>query len=182
MSGPSKETEMKSCISRINLALTALALIGLAVPGRAQQPSTQTLVPFKATAVVTSDSMLIPLTPPVAATRVSYSSGQSDLLGPFTGMAHQITRLNPDGTRLSITDGIGVWTMASGDSIFLSYSGLFLPPTTPGFYSFEKAITITGGTGRYAGASGSGILNGVSDIAKKQATVTLEGMITAPKP
>jgi hypothetical protein len=173
---------MKTCMYRGSLALTALALTGLAVPGRAQQPSALNLVPFKATAVVTSDSMMIPVSPPVAATRVSYSSGQSDLLGPFTGMAHQITRLNPDGTRLSITDGIGVWTTASGDSIFLSYSGLFLPPTTPGFYSFQKAITITGGTGRFAGASGSGVLNGVTDIAKKHATITLEGMITAPKP
>jgi hypothetical protein len=173
---------MKSCMYRVSLALTALALTGLAVPGRAQQPSTQKLMPFKATAVVTADSIMIPVNPPIAAVRVSYSSGQSDLLGPFTGIAHQLTRLNPDGTRLSITDGIGVWTTANGDSIFLSYSGLYPPPTTPGFYSFQKAITITGGTGRFAGASGSGILNGVSDIAKKQATVTLEGMITAPKP
>jgi hypothetical protein len=172
---------MKSCIYRVHLALTALALIGLALPASAQQPSAQNLIAFKATAVVTSDSMVIPLTPPVAATRVSYTSGQSDLLGPFTGMAHQINRLNPDGTRLSITDGIGVWTAANGDSIFLSYSGLYLS-VTPERISFQKAIAITGGTGRFAGASGSGILNGVGDLVKKQTTMTFEGMITAPKP
>src|SRR5215468_10982204 len=77
-----KETKLKSCIYRVSLALTALALLGLAVPGRAQQPSTQNLVPFKAAAVVTTDSIMIPLTPPIVATRVAYSSGQSDLLGP----------------------------------------------------------------------------------------------------
>jgi hypothetical protein len=172
---------MKSCIYRINLTLTALALLGLALPGRAQQPSAQNLVAFKATAVVTSDNMMIPVSPPVAATRVSYSSGQSDLLGPFTGIAHQITRLNPDGTRLAITDGIGVWTAANGDSIFLSYSGLF-GSITPEQITFQKAIAITGGTGRFAGASGSGILNGVADLVKKQTTMTFEGRITAPKP
>src|SRR5947209_19373369 len=89
-SGPSKETEMKNRMYQVSLVLTALALTGLARPASATTPD---LVPFKASAVVTSDSMVIPLTPPVAATRVSYSSGQSDLLGPFTGIAHQLTRL-----------------------------------------------------------------------------------------
>jgi hypothetical protein len=172
---------MKRCLYRVSLALTALALTGLAAPGRAQQPLVQNLVPFKAAAVVTSDSIVIPLTPPIAPTRVTYSNGQSDLLGPFTGIAHQITRLNPDGTRLSITDGTGVWTAANGDSIFLSYSGLF-PSVTPEMITFQKAIAITGGTGRFAGASGSGVLNGVVDVVKKQTTMTFEGKITAPKP
>jgi hypothetical protein len=164
------------------LALTALALLGLAGPGIAQQPLVQNLVPFKASAVVTTDSIMIPLTPPVVPTRVTYSSGQSDLLGPFTGIAHQITRLNTDGTRLAITDGIGVWTAANGDSIFLNYSGMYPPSNTPDLILFQKAIAITGGTGRFAGASGSGILNGVVDLVKKQITMTFEGKITAPKP
>jgi hypothetical protein len=158
-----------------------LGLIGLAGPASAQQNLVQNLVPFKAAAVVTTDSVMIPLTPPIVATRVSYSSGQSDLLGPFTGIAHQINRLNTDGTRLSITDGTGAWTAANGDSIFVSYSGLYLP-VTPEQITFQKAIAITGGTGRFAGASGSGILNGVGDLVKRQTTMTFEGKITAPKP
>jgi hypothetical protein len=166
---------------RSSLALTTLTLIGLTVPGMAQQPSTQNLVPFKAAAVVTTDSIMIPQTPPIVATRVAYSNGQSDLLGAFTGIAHQINRLNTDGTRLSITDGTGVWTAANGDSIFVSYSGLY-PSVTPERVSFQKAIVITGGTGRFAGASGSGILNGVGDLVKKETTMTFEGKITAPKP
>jgi hypothetical protein len=161
--------------------LAALTLTALAGPGRAQQPEAQKLVPFKAAAVVTTDSIMIPLTPPIVATRVTYSNGQSDLLGPFTGIAHQINRLNPDGTRLSITDGIGVWTAANGDSLFVSYSGLY-PSITPEMITFQKAILITGGTGRFVGASGSGVLNGVSDLVKKQTTMTFEGKITAPKP
>jgi hypothetical protein len=160
------------------LALTALALTGLARPASAATPD---LVPFKASAVVTSDSMVIPLTPPVAATRVSYSSGQSDLLGPFTGIAHQLTRLKPDGTRLSITDGLGVWTGANGDSIFFNYVGLFGTQTTPDVRTFQKAIAITGGTGRFVGASGHAVLNGVSDLVKNVTTMTVEGMITPPK-
>jgi len=164
------------------LALTALALLGLAVPGIAQQSLIQSLVPFKASAVVTTDSITIPLTPPVVPTRVTYSSGQSDLLGPFTGIAHQLTRLNTDGTRLSITDGIGVWTAASGDSVFLSYSGMYPPSSSPDVILFQKAVAITGGTGRFAGASGSGAINGVVDVVKKQITMTFEGRITAPKP
>jgi hypothetical protein len=172
---------MKNWMYRVSLTLTALALMGLALHARAAQSPTQSLIPFKASAVVTSDSIMIPLTPPIAPTRVTYSSGQSDLLGPFTGIAHQITRLHPDGTRLSITDGIGVWTAANGDSIFVSYSGMF-GPITPAQISFQKAIAITGGTGRFAGASGSGILNGVVDLVKKQTTMTFEGSITAPKP
>jgi hypothetical protein len=177
-----KETEMKNWMHRVSLTLTTLALTGLALPARAAQSSTPNLIPFKASAVVTSDSMVIPLTPPVAATRVSYSSGQSDLLGPWTGIAHQLTRLKPDGTRLSIDDGIGVWTAASGDSIFVSYVGLFGTSTTPNLLTFQKAIAITGGTGRFAGASGHAVLNGVIDLVQKQTTMTVEGMITPPKP
>jgi hypothetical protein len=176
---------MKRCHARPStapLALTALALLGLPLPGNAQQSLVQTLVPFKASAVVTTDSIMIPLTPPIVPTRVTYSSGQSDLLGPFTGIANQITHLNTDGTRLSITDGIGAWTAANGDSIFLSYSGMYPPSNSPDVILFQKAVAITGGTGRFVGASGSGTINGVVDVVKKQITMTFEGKITAPKP
>lgn len=175
---------MKNWMPRVSLALTALALSGLALTARADQSATQNLIPFKASAMVTSDSLVLPLTPPVAATRVGYSSGQSDVLGPFTGVAHQLTRLKPDGTRLSIDDGLGVWTMANGDSIFFNYVGMYGTPatTTPNILPFQKAIAITGGTGRFAGASGSAVLNGLIDLVQKQTTATVEGMITPPKP
>jgi hypothetical protein len=175
---------MKNWMYRISLTLTALVLTGLALPARAAQSSTPNLIPFKGSAVVASDSMMIPLTPPVAATRVSYSNGQSDLLGPWTGVAHQLTRLKPDGTRLAIDDGLGVWTTASGDSIFLKYVGLFGTPatTTPNLLPFQKAVAITGGTGRFEGASGNAVINGVIDLVQKTTTITVEGMITPPKP
>jgi len=173
---------MKNRMYRVSFTLTALALTGLALHARAAESPTQSLIPFKASAVVTTDSIMIPMTPPIVPTRVAYSSGQSDLLGPFTGIAHQITRLNADGTRLSITEGVGVWTAANGDSIFLSYSGMYPPSSTPDQILFQKAVAITGGTGRFAGASGSGAINGVVDVVKKQITMTFEGKITPPKP
>jgi len=51
------------------------------------------------------------------------------------------------------TSGSAVFTAANGDSLFTDISGLGTPDGD--FVSVVEAHTITGGTGRFAGASGS---------------------------
>lgn len=56
-------------------------------------------------------------------------------------------------------------TTAKGDNITANYSGSFVPTNYPFIYSYEDfTIQITGGTGRFAGATGSGVLEGTSHI------------------
>jgi hypothetical protein len=172
---------MNRCTYRVSLALTVLAVLGLTVAAVAQEPPTN-LVPFMFTYVSTGDSITIPVNPPVQPTRLLIASGQSDLLGSFTGIGHVINHLGADGTLVYTDGGVGVLTAANGDAVFFTHAGVARPPTTPGVVAVEARMTITGGKGRFVGATGSGILNTVIDFSKRQATVTFEGMITAPKP
>src|SRR5438045_2601243 len=81
-----RNRRMKNSPKYVSLALTVLSILGLAVPGRAQQasPSSVSLVPFKFTYLSAGDSITIPVNPPIQPTRIVISGGQSDLLGPFT--------------------------------------------------------------------------------------------------
>ena len=175
---------MKHCTYGVRLALTVLSVLVLAVPGRAQQTSQlpANLVPLKFTYLSVVDRITIPVNPPIQPTRIAITGGQSDLLGPFTGIAHSITHLGADGNLAYVDGGVGVLTAANGNAVFFTYAGLLRPPTTPGVLDLEDHLTITGGTGRFASATGSGVLNVVIDFSKPQAVGTFEGMITAPKP
>jgi len=86
---------------------------------------------------------------------------------------------------LALTDGVVVITAANGDAIFIRYSGLARPPAVAGeFAEGEKAFTVTGGRGRFVGATGNGVIHdsvqgGPGNISF---TSTFDGMITRPKP
>jgi hypothetical protein len=172
---------MKRCTSRVGLALTVLAVLGLTVAAVAQQPSTN-LVPFTFAFQSAGQGVTIPVNPPIVPTRLVLTNGQSDLLGPFRGIGHVINHLGPDGQLAYNDGGVVALTGANGDAVFFTYAGVVSPASTPGVRRLAQAATITGGGGRFAGASGSGILNIVVDLSKGQATGTFAGMITAPKP
>ena len=48
------------------------------------------------------------------------------------------------------------YTAANGDKVFLSVSDVLCPTSTPNAFQLSGSFTVTGGTGRFAGASGSG--------------------------
>lgn len=53
--------------------------------------------------------------------------------------------------------GDGTFVAANGDELHFTISGAVVPTDRPGFaYEFMDPFEITGGTGRFAGASGSG--------------------------
>ncbi|MDP1638390.1 MAG: hypothetical protein Q8K74_06210 [Candidatus Nitrotoga sp.] len=63
-------------------------------------------------------------------------------------------------------------TAANGDNITGTYSGSFIPTDNPSIYMYDDfTIQITGGTGRFKGATGSGALEGTSN------TITGQGVI-----
>jgi hypothetical protein len=162
---------MKRLTCPVRLALTTLALFGLAGTGRAQQPP-QDLVPFKATFTATFQSLTIPLNPPIVSQHVS-GSGQADFLGQFTVAARRTSQLGPDGQEIWGGGNPGVFTAANGDAIFWATNGV-----TGG----AGAFLITGGKGRFAEAVGSGTGTATPDPAKGTVTFSWVGMITRPKP
>lgn len=58
-----------------------------------------------------------------------------------------------------------VFTADNGDQLFAVYSGL-LTPQTGGPHAVTGHFVITGGTGRFAAASGGGTLEGTEDISR----------------
>jgi hypothetical protein len=165
---------MKQRICRTTLALVALLLAGIARPGtaQAQQPG-KDFVAFKATFKTKNGTFPILADPPLLSWENALA-GEASFLGPFTGHAHAVVHLGVDGIPLFINDGILHFVAANGDAIYQRWAIVF--PAGTG------AWTITGGKGRFAGASGSGTFTAAQDPAKPdEVTITATGVISAPK-
>ena len=55
-----------------------------------------------------------------------------------------------------------VFTAANGDTLLLSVHDVFCSTSTPGAFTFTAVFIVTGGSGRFADASGSGNIQGTA--------------------
>jgi hypothetical protein len=79
---------------------------------------------------------------------------------------------------LAFTDGEFTFTAASGDQIRGTYFGEFVPLDPP-LFTIDGHFSITGGTGRFTGATGGGEASGVQNLATGDVTVSLVGTISS---
>jgi hypothetical protein len=170
---------MKGIPRSVSFGLTSLALLGLVAvqiagaPTQAQQPAAETVL-FKANlAGPLAPGFVIPLDAPVVSDDQS-TTGQATELGEVTYVEHSIAHLGVDGRAVFVSDGVGVLTGANGDAVFISFGGLVRPAGA------EFGYTITGGRGRFKGATGHGVIACVRDRVKNQQTRTFEGVISRP--
>jgi hypothetical protein len=88
--------------------------------------------------------------------------------------------ITPNGTSFTFSDGKLLITTMTGELIYANYSGQFVPTGEGTKFVFSNAtFQITGGTGRYAKATGGGDLTGGEDMATGQGTMQLTGRILA---
>ena len=80
----------------------------------------------------------------------SSGGGQGTHLGRFTATFHALVTL-PAGTAV----GTFTFVAANGDSVFATFTGQSAPTNVAGVVSIQEIATITGGTGRFEGATGS---------------------------
>jgi hypothetical protein len=81
---------------------------------------------------------------------------------------------------------MGVGTMsfvaANGDSIFTTFNGQATPTPDPNIFLVVELETITGGTGRFAGATGSFTLEREVDLTTGLSSGSFVGRYPIPRP
>lgn len=102
--------------------------------------------------------------------------GASSVIGKVTFLASDC--ITPNGTTYTFSDGKFLITTLTGELIFANYSGQFVPTGEGTKFVFSGAtFQVTGGTGRYARASGGGDMTGGEDMTTGQGTIQLSGRI-----
>jgi hypothetical protein len=158
---------MKYRRSAASLALALLAVVGLAGPVSAGKH-----VPFKGS--FEGDVTVTPLAPPFVMVDVE-ATGEATHLGTFTlDIPHVVDR----ATRAAV--GSYEFTAANGDKVYAEFTGLATPTAIPGVLYIEETATITGGTGRFAGATGSFTSERLYDMIEGTTTGSFEGTISSP--
>jgi hypothetical protein len=102
-----------------------------------------------------------------------------------TGNATQLGSFTVDIPHIvDLTTGIGIgiftFTAANGDTLTAGFTGQGTPTTDPLVVSIVETATITGGTGRFADATGSFIVTRSFSFATNLTTGSIEGTISSP--
>lgn len=104
--------------------------------------------------------------------------GTATHLGKFRVSApHDVDRRPPPNPSLAL--GQYLLTAANGDEVYAEFTGqstLF----APGVLYIEETATIVGGTGRFAGATGTFACGRLFDIASGTTIGSFEGTISSP--
>lgn len=102
-------------------------------------------------------------------------SGNATQLGLFT-VSYEVE------VNLLTIAGVGSahFIAANGDSLYAEGVGQATPTDVPGVFNIVEVYTITGGTGRFAGASGSITFNRVVDTTSGVTSGTFDGSIVFP--
>ena len=99
-----------------------------------------------------------PSTGPLVLTQdTARGHGNLPILGKYTLAAQEVINL----ATFEVTQGSYAIIAANGDAIFGTYSGQAIgDPNNPAAFTYNVTGPITGGTGRFAGATGSMTFNG----------------------
>ena len=143
---------------------TSPSLLG---PGGTAQAGGAHTVPF--TGSLEGTVTVTPLNPPFASVVIT-ASGNATHLGQFTlQVPHIVNFATANG------EGTFTFTAANGDRLTATFTGH--ADTTPPIFKIEETATITGGTGRFANATGSFVAHRLFDPVAQTTTGTFEGTV-----
>ena len=151
---------MRALIAALALAMALVAPVAAA-----------DTVPFKGS--LSGSVTVTPLTPPLASVVID-GGGFATQLGRFT---LEVPHVVNQATR--IATGTYIFTAANGDTLTADFSGQ-ATLVAPGVLTVAETATITGGTGRFAGATGSFSTERTFLVATGQTSGTFEGWISTP--
>jgi hypothetical protein len=113
--------------------------------------------------------------------------GAASQLGRVSGRGTDCINIvggSPNLPVFAFANGELTLTAANGDQLTVTYSGAFTPttndPTNPqaAIYAITGTFQVTGGTGRFANATGQGVLNGSENTRTFQGHLELTGTIS----
>ena len=153
---------------RLQLAFMAILALSLGVTGPVMAGDDVTFRGrLDGTATVT------PLTPPFASVLI-VGTGNATQLGRFTV---EVPHIVNQATR--IAEGSYLFTAANGDTLTADFTGQ-ATLVAPGVLSIVETAIITGGTGRFAGATGTFSAARMFYPATGATTGSFEGTISTP--
>ncbi len=152
------------------LPLSLLAVLALAVT-LATPVAAADEVAFKGR--LTGTVMVTPLDPPIASVVIE-ATGNATQLGRFT---LEVPHLVNQATRTGM--GSYIFTAANGDMLMADFTGQ-ATLVSPGVLTTHETAVITGGTGRFAGASGSFTADRTFFVATGETVGSFEGSISTP--
>jgi hypothetical protein len=157
---------MKCHRSAASLGLAVLAVLGLTGPLAAVQQ-----VPFlgrlDGVGTITGG-------PPIVSVLVN-ATGNATQLGQFTLAIPHTVNLT---TRTAV--GSYQFVAANGDRLVATFSGRSMPTATPGVITIVETATITGGTGRFTGATGGFTCQRLFNRVTGRTTGSFQGTISLP--
>ncbi len=116
--------------------------------------------------------------PPYVVVNTQAGSGSEPTIGNFT--TSMTFCVNPNN--FEYTDINAVMAAEDGDKLFLGGGGQVIPTTEPGYdFEFKDPFTIVGGTGRFEGATGSGMTDSYHKAAIGRTDHIWSGTITLKK-
>lgn len=150
-----------------SFALGILTLLVFAAPAAARDQ-----VPFKGRLEL-EGGIVTPLTPPFVSVEIE-GTGNATHLGQFTvSVPHLVNRAT------GMLVGSYEFTAANGDTLTADFVGQSVPSGVPGVLFVVETATITGGTGRFADATGTFTTERLVDTATGTVTGFFEGTISS---
>jgi hypothetical protein len=170
---------IRHLVSYLSLALAVTFCGGASVAGagcsptRANQPAKAPVaLKFSVRSQVDlATSYTIPGEPPLVSQKVT-GAGEAELLGKFITVEHVFLTLDVHGNPIR-EEVVGALTTASGDALYYKLQGLS--------QTISYIWTITGGKGRFLGATGSGVMNPELKPMLEKFTGHFEGKIVLPR-
>jgi hypothetical protein len=159
----------------IRLGCTSATFVAVVMSGAQGASATDPALPFS---VNVSGSAV--LTSPVAGT--FSGSGIATHMGAITNVG--TVEAHPEVPRDGCPNGFRsinreTFTAPNGDTLSLQSEDTACPVGPPGQFHGSGIWTVTGGTGRFAGATGGGPYHGDADFAAETFAFTFTGTITA---
>jgi hypothetical protein len=169
---------MKRMTIRCGILSLALTLFFAATPASDAKATKQIRGTF------TGQSIVIPAGEPgdLVFRQENVATGSVTHLGRVTAewVLREVRFLSYSQLMVAQPDWIGTITAQNGDQIFGTYTfrSPVLPITLTGEVQFVAELRITGGTGRFEGATGRGVSVGRGNIWTRQFSLDLNGVIT----